>query len=106
MINAAGFKVWPAEVEAQLYAHPAVQEVAIISKPDPRRGETVKAVVVLNAQARDQITADELTAWARQNMAAYKVPRIWEFVDSLPKSASGKILWRVLQEREREGVGQ
>jgi fatty-acyl-CoA synthase len=106
MINAAGFKVWPAEVEAQLYAHPAVQEVAIISKPDPRRGETVKAVVVLKAQARDQITADELTAWARQNMAAYKVPRTWEFVDSLPKSASGKILWRVLQEREREGVGQ
>jgi fatty-acyl-CoA synthase len=101
MINAAGFKVWPAEVEAQLYAHPAVQEVAVISKPDPRRGETVKAVVVLKTQARDNVTADELTEWARQNMAAYKVPRVWEFVDSLPKSASGKILWRVLQERER-----
>ncbi len=106
MINAAGFKVWPAEVEAQLYAHPAVQEVAIISKPDPRRGETVKAVVVLKELARDRITADELAAWARQNMAAYKVPRIWEFVASLPKSASGKILWRVLQERERERIGQ
>jgi fatty-acyl-CoA synthase len=108
MINAAGFKVWPAEVEAQLYAHPAVQEVAVISKPDPRRGETVKAVVVLEAKARDKITADELTHWARQNMAAYKVPRVWEFVDSLPKSASGKILWRLLQEQEqeRDRVGQ
>ena len=103
MINAAGFKVWPAEVEAQLYAHPAVQEVAIISKPDPRRGETVKAVVVLKAHARDKVTAEELTEWARQNMAAYKVPRVWEFADNLPKSASGKILWRVLQERERVG---
>jgi fatty-acyl-CoA synthase len=103
MINAAGFKVWPAEVEALLYAHPAVQEVAIISKPDPRRGETVKAVLVLKSQARDRVTAEELTDWARQNMAAYKVPRVWEFVESLPKSASGKILWRVLQERERVG---
>jgi fatty-acyl-CoA synthase len=101
MINAAGFKVWPAEVEAQLYAHPAIQEVAIVSKPDERRGETVKAVVVLRAEARGKVTAEELTSWARENMAAYKVPRSWELVDSLPKSASGKILWRVLQERER-----
>jgi fatty-acyl-CoA synthase len=103
MINAAGFKVWPAEVEALLYAHPAVQEVAIISKPDPRRGETVKAVVVLKSHSRDKVTPEELTDWSRQNMAAYKVPRVWELVDSLPKSASGKILWRVLQERERLG---
>jgi fatty-acyl-CoA synthase len=103
MINAAGFKVWPAEVEAQLYAHPAVQEVAIIGKPDPRRGETVKAVVVLKTEARGKVTAEELTSWSRENMAAYKVPRSWEFVDSLPKSATGKILWRVLQEKERLG---
>jgi acyl-CoA synthetase (AMP-forming)/AMP-acid ligase II len=101
MINAAGFKVWPAEVEAQLYAHPAVKEVAIISKPDPRRGETVKAVVVLRDAARGKVTEEELTNWSRQNMAAYKVPRSWEFVNSLPKSASGKILWRVLQDLER-----
>ncbi|HEY6922823.1 MAG TPA: long-chain fatty acid--CoA ligase [Steroidobacteraceae bacterium] len=103
MINAAGFKVWPAEVEALLYAHPAIQEVAIIGKPDPRRGETVKAVAVLHPHARDKVTAQELTDWARQNMASYKVPREWEFVDSLPKSASGKIQWRVLQDRERAG---
>jgi fatty-acyl-CoA synthase len=101
MINAAGFKVWPAEVEAQLYAHPAVQEVAIIAKPDERRGETVKAVVVLRTEARGKVTSEQLTEWARANMAAYKVPRFWEFVETLPKSASGKILWRVLQEEER-----
>jgi fatty-acyl-CoA synthase len=101
MINAAGFKVWPAEVEAQLYAHPAVHEVAIIAKPDARRGETVKAIVVLRREARGKVTAEQLTEWARQNMAAYKVPRFWDFVETLPKSASGKILWRVLQEEER-----
>jgi len=101
MINAAGFKVWPAEVEAQLYAHPAIQEVAIIAKPDERRGETVKAVVVLRPEARGKVTPEQLTEWARANMAAYKVPRFWDFVESLPKSASGKILWRVLQEQEK-----
>jgi len=105
MINAGGFKVWPAEVEAQLYAHPAVQECAIIAKPDARLGETVKAVVVLRASARGQVTSDQMTAWARENMAAYKVPREWEFVESLPKSGSGKILWRVLQEEERRKAG-
>jgi fatty-acyl-CoA synthase len=88
-------------VESQLYAHPAIQEVAVIAKPDSRRGETVKAVVVLRSEARGVATAEQLTQWARANMAAYKVPRCWEFVDSLPKSASGKILWRVLQEKER-----
>lgn len=101
MINAAGFKVWPAEVEAQLYAHPAIQEVAVIAKPDERCGETVKAVAVLRSDARGNVTAEQLTEWARTQMAAYKVPRSWEFVQTLPKSASGKILWRVLQEEER-----
>jgi fatty-acyl-CoA synthase len=101
MINAAGFKVWPAEVEAQLYANPAIQEVAIIAKPDERRGETVKAVVILRPEARGKVTAEQLSEWARANMATYKVPRFWDFVETLPKSASGKILWRVLQEEER-----
>ncbi len=100
MINAAGFKVWPAEVESRLYSHPAVQEAVVISKLDERRGETVKALIVLKPQARGQVTAEVLTQWARENMAAYKVPRLWEFVESLPKSASGKIMWRALQERE------
>jgi fatty-acyl-CoA synthase len=100
MINASGYKVWPAEVETQLYRHPAVQEACVIAAPDERRGETVKALVVLRP-GYEGTTAEELIAWARGEMAAYKVPRSVEFVASLPKSASGKVLWRVLQERER-----
>ncbi len=103
MINVAGFKVWPAEVEAMLYAHPAIQEAAVIAKKDPRRGEAVKAVVVLKPSARGQIHADELHRWARENMAAYKVPQTFELAESLPKSATGKILWRALQEKEDAG---
>jgi len=100
MINAAGYKVWPAEVEAQLYAHPAIKEAAVIAQRDARRGETVKAIVVLEPSVRGLITEAELLSWARTQMAAYKVPRSMEFVDDLPKSASGKIMWRALQERE------
>jgi fatty-acyl-CoA synthase len=100
MINASGFKVWPAEVETLLYRHPAVQEACVIASPDERRGETVKALVVLRAGHAGTTPAD-LIAWSRGEMAAYKVPHDVEFVESLPKSASGKVLWRVLQERER-----
>jgi fatty-acyl-CoA synthase len=98
MINAAGFKVWPAEIEATMYRHPAIQECCIIASPDERRGETVKAVVVLKPDAR--ATAEELLDWARTQMAAYKAPRKLEFVGALPRSGSGKIQWRELQERE------
>ncbi|MET0339634.1 MAG: long-chain fatty acid--CoA ligase [Polyangiales bacterium] len=100
MINASGFKVWPAEVESMLYAHPAIREAAVIARRDPRRGETVKAVVVLREDQRDAVDEEALIAWARTQMAAYKVPRSIAFVDALPKSGSGKILWRVLQEAE------
>ncbi len=104
MINASGYKVWPAEVEMLLYKHPAVQEACIIAARDAYRGETVKAVVVLRAEARGQTTAEDITAWARENMAAYKVPRIVQFVDSLPKSGSGKVMWRLLQDQEAEAA--
>jgi fatty-acyl-CoA synthase len=98
MINAAGFKVWPAEVEAMLYAHPGIQEACVIGVPDGYRGETVKAVIV----PRDAgLKADDVIEWARGHMAAFKVPRIVQFVDQLPKTATGKILWRELQEKER-----
>jgi fatty-acyl-CoA synthase len=100
MINAAGMKVWPAEVEALLYGHPDIQEACVIAAKDPRRGETVKAVVVPKADRRGQVTGEEIIAWARGKMAAYKVPTAVEFVESLPKSATGKIQWRMLQERE------
>jgi fatty-acyl-CoA synthase len=100
MINASGFKVWPAEVESLLYAHPAIQEAVVISAKDAKRGETVKAVVVLKPAAREQHTAEQIMDWAKANMAAYKAPRIVQIVDSLPKSSSGKIMWRTLQEQE------
>ena len=100
MINASGYKVWPAEVELLLYKHPAVQEACIIAARDEYRGETVKAVVVLREHARGTTTAEDIIGWAREQMAAYKVPRIVEFVDSLPKSGSGKVMWRLLQDKE------
>jgi fatty-acyl-CoA synthase len=100
MINASGFKVWPAEVEALLYAHPDIQEACVIGARDGYRGETVKAVVVLRNEAKARVTPDAITEWARERMAAFKVPRVVEFVDELPKTATGKILWRELQEAE------
>jgi len=101
MINASGYKVWPAEIENALYEHPAVHEACVIGVPDPCRGETVKALLVLRPDARDAAREDEVIAWARARMAAYKVPRIVEFVEALPKSSTGKILWRQLQEEGR-----
>ncbi len=101
MINAAGFKVWPAEVEAILYHHPAIQEACVIAAQDERRGETVKAVIVLRPGFAGQVSAEQITEWARENMAAYKVPRIVQFVDSLPKSGAGKVMWRALQDAEK-----
>jgi fatty-acyl-CoA synthase len=100
MINAAGMKVWPAEVEMLLYAHPDIQEACVIAAKDPRRGETPKALVVLKPDRRGRVTGEEIITWARGKMAAYKVPTIVEFAESLPKSATGKLQWRVLQERE------
>ncbi|WP_077033798.1 AMP-binding protein, partial [Pelomonas sp. KK5] len=100
MINASGFKVWPSEVEMLLYKHPAVQEACIIAAKDAYRGETVKAVVVLRAEAKGKTSAEDITAWAKEHMAAYKVPKLVEFADSLPKSGSGKVMWRLLQEKE------
>ena len=100
MINCAGFKVWPAEVEAMLYAHPAIQEACVIGAKDAYRGETVKAVLVLKNQFSGKIQPTEIIDWAREKMAAFKVPRVIEFVEELPKTATGKILWRELQERE------
>jgi fatty-acyl-CoA synthase len=100
MINASGLKIWPAEVERKLYAHPAVQEACVIGTRDPYRGETAKALIVLRAASRGQVSEQDIIDWSREQMAAYKYPRVVEFVDSLPKSPVGKILWRELQERE------
>src|SRR5438552_2356826 len=100
MINASGFKVWPAEVEAMLYAHPGIQEACVIGAPDGYRGETVKALIVPRPGAMGELRAEDIIEWARARMAAFKVPRVVEFVAELPKTATGKILWRELQEKE------
>ncbi len=100
MINASGFKVWPAEVEALMFRHPAIQEACIISARDSYRGETVKAVVVLRPSHKGQVSEADIVSWCRENMAVYKVPRIVEFADALPKSGSGKVMWRSLQEAQ------
>jgi acyl-CoA synthetase (AMP-forming)/AMP-acid ligase II len=100
MINASGMKVWPAEVETLLYAHPDIQEACVIAAKDARRGETPKAVVVLKPGRRGHASAEQIMAWARDRMAAYKAPTIVEFVETLPKTATGKLQWRLLQERE------
>ena len=101
MINASGYKVWPAEVENVLYGHPDVHEACVIATPDGKRGESVKAVIALKPERRGRVEAETLIAWARTQMAAYKVPRVIEFVDALPKSGTGKIMWRQLQEAEK-----
>jgi len=100
MINASGFKVWPAEVEALMYRHPAIHEACVIGAHDAKRGETVKALIVLKPEFRGQVSEQDIVSWAHEHMAAYKSPRIVEFVASLPKSGSGKVQWRELQERE------
>ncbi|KQM75658.1 long-chain fatty acid--CoA ligase [Xylophilus sp. Leaf220] len=97
MINASGFKVWPAEVEALMFRHPAIQEACVIATRDAYRGESVKAIVVLRHSHADT-PAKDIVAWCRENMAVYKAPRVVEIVAALPKSGSGKVMWRALQE--------
>lgn len=91
--------IYPREVEEALYEHPKVQEAVVIGVPDPYRGETVKAFVVL--KPGEMCSEQELDVFMRQRLAAYKVPRLYEFRSELPKTAVGKILRRVLAEQEK-----
>lgn len=104
MINASGFKVWPAEVESILHGHPAVQEACVVAAHHPYRGETVKAFIVRRA-GNDDLTEGDVVAWAKEHMAAYKYPREVDFVASLPHSATGKVMWRVVQEEQDAAEG-
>ncbi len=101
MINASGYKVWPTQIEAVLHKHPEVEEVCVISTNDPRRGETVKALIV-KRPSQEPFDPNSIIDWSRQHLAAYKIPRVIELVNSLPKSASGKVLWRELQDQEHK----
>ncbi|HLR55106.1 MAG TPA: long-chain-fatty-acid--CoA ligase [Pseudogracilibacillus sp.] len=98
MINASGYKVWPTEVESILFKHPAIQQACVVRKEDPKRGETVKALVILNDDYKNHVTEKEIIEWSKDQMAAYKYPRTVEFRESFPTTASGKVLWKKLQE--------
>jgi long-chain acyl-CoA synthetase len=104
MINAAGFKIWPAEVEQYLYHHPAIKELAVYGRPDPEKGEMVCAAIVLKNDM--QTTSEEIVTYCRQNMANYKIPKVVRFMSELPKSATGKILKRALKEMDASASGQ
>src|SRR5436190_23495922 len=103
-INAAGYKIWPRDVEDVLYAHDTVREAAVVGVPDEYRGETVKAFVSL--KSGESVTEETLIAFCKERMAAYKYPRQIEFVDELPKTASGKILRRELRDNEVSRSGR
>ncbi|OGA19764.1 MAG: long-chain fatty acid--CoA ligase [Betaproteobacteria bacterium RIFCSPLOWO2_12_FULL_63_13] len=97
MINVSGFKVWPAEVENMLYRHPAVKELAVYGAPDPAKGEKVNVAIVLKEGA--SATAEDIIAYCRDKLAVYKAPEKVDFVSELPKSATGKILKRILRDQ-------
>ncbi len=100
MIVASGFNVYPREVEEVLYEHDKVQEAVVIGIPDPYRGETVKAYIVLK---EDEVCSEEeLDRFARKYLVAYKVPKVYEFRSELPKTTVGKILRRALIEEEQK----
>ena len=103
LILRGGFNVYPREVEEVLYAHPAVAEAAVIGVPDEKLGEEVKAVVAL--KAGQSATAEELIAFTKERVAAYKYPRSIQFVDTLPKGPTGKILKRELKAQLESASG-
>jgi long-chain acyl-CoA synthetase len=106
LIIASAYKIAPTDVEQVLYRHPDIREVAVIGVPDEYRGETVKAFVVLKDDAKGKITEADIIHYGRENMAAYKYPRIVEFVNELPKSLIGKVLRQKLRDMEAEKRAQ
>ncbi len=102
MIKYKGFGIAPAEIEALLFEHPGVADCAVIGKPDPEAGEVPKAFIVRKDPA---LTAEALLEWARGRLAGYKTLHEVALVDAIPKTASGKILRRVLKEEERKRLG-
>ena len=101
MIVASGYKVWPRDVEDVIYQHPAVKEAAVVGEPDPYRGETVKAFVALKDGVENNLTPEEIISFCKARMAAYKYPRIVEFVSEIPKTLTGKLLRRTLRQKRK-----
>jgi long-chain acyl-CoA synthetase len=100
MIIAGGYNIYPVELDDVLMSHPKILEACTIGIPDEYRGETVKAFIVV--KKGETLETDEITSYCKENLAAYKVPKIIEFIDELPKSAVGKILRRKLKDMEVE----
>ena len=105
MLKVSGYSVFPAEVEAIMYRHPSIAEVGAVGVPDPYRGEDPIAYVVLKPDAHGKMREEQIAEWCRAEMAVYKAPRRIRFVESLPKTASGKVLKRVLREQARADTG-
>ncbi|MFS0575418.1 AMP-binding protein [Sporosarcina sp. 179-K 3D1 HS] len=104
MIKCSGYSVFPEDVEALLERHEAISQVAVIGVADEKRGESVKAFIVLKPEYRGKLTESDMIEWSKKNMAAYKYPRHIEFRDSLPIAISGKVLRKSLKEEESEEV--
>jgi long-chain acyl-CoA synthetase len=102
LIIASGFKVWPRDVEDVIYQHPAVREAAVVGVPDEYRGETVKAFVALKPGFEGSVKPEEIVAFCKKRMAAYKYPRLVEFVSEVPKTLTGKFLRRELRAKESD----
>ena len=102
LIKYKGHSVYPREVEEILYEHPAILECAVFGVKDPIKGEDIMAYMIIRPEYKDKVTEEEIFEWAKENMAAYKYPRHIKFVRSLPKSAVGKILRRVIRDKETE----
>jgi HIP---CoA ligase len=102
MFLVGGFNAYPAEIEQALSRHEAIADVSVVGVPDDRLGEVGMAFVILRPGAA--ATADELTGWARERLANYKVPRHWRFVSDLPRNASGKVRKQLL--RQETGLAQ
>ena len=98
MIIAGGFNIYPREIDEVLFEHPKVKEACAVGLPDPYRGETVKAFIV--PREGEELTEEEIIAYCKEKLAPYKVPKQFEFVEDLPKSAIGKVLRRELREME------
>ncbi len=106
MIIASGYKVYPRDVEEVLFKHEAIQSAAVIGVPDPKRGETVKAFVVLKPEYRGKITEEDIRNFCRKHLAPYKIPQHIEFRENLPVSVVGKVLRRVLKEEEEKNFSK
>jgi acyl-CoA synthetase (AMP-forming)/AMP-acid ligase II len=104
LLKVSGYSVFPAEVEAMMYRHPSIAEVGVVGVPDPYRGEDPIAFVVLKPDAQGKVREEEIAEWCRAEMAVYKAPRLIRFIDALPKTASGKILKRVLREKAAQAI--